>query len=88
MICFCTLYTRAAIEAGVNADIAFTLSDAFINKIEEIGTGNELMSLEYKMLEKFMEMILIAMEHSYSPNVKKAIIPLRPNGVYEKKWLN
>ena len=42
MICSCSYMTRAAIDGGVNQDDAFTLSDSFINEIENIQSIEEL----------------------------------------------
>src|SRR5690554_3004559 len=42
IICSCTLYARAAIEAGSIPEEAFTLSDTFINTIERALTQKEL----------------------------------------------
>src|SRR6185437_11889183 len=35
LICSCTLFTRATIEAGVTPEYAFDLSDVFIRKVEK-----------------------------------------------------
>ena len=57
MICSCSFMTRAAIAGGVNPDDAFTLSDAYINTIEEFQTIKELESFESKMVEGFTEKV-------------------------------
>lgn len=53
MICSCSYMTRAAIAGGVNPDDAFTMSDAFINKIEDIPSLEELEKFESKMVDLF-----------------------------------
>ncbi len=55
LICSCTLFTRAAIQGGVPADEAFTLSDAFIQTIEETENVKALDRLEESMVLKFID---------------------------------
>lgn len=57
MIASCTLFTRAAIEAGVNSEDAFDLSDVFINHLESLDTKESLVAFEYEMLEDFVKLI-------------------------------
>ncbi|HEX9025887.1 MAG TPA: hypothetical protein VF839_05440, partial [Clostridium sp.] len=45
----CTLFTRAVINAGLDAETAFILSDYYINLIGESSTNNKLETLEYTM---------------------------------------
>ncbi|MDO7905522.1 helix-turn-helix domain-containing protein [Paenibacillus sp. JX-17] len=44
-ICGITLYTRAAIEGGMEEETAFTLSDLYIQQIEEQTTSGEVQKL-------------------------------------------
>lgn len=64
LIASCTLYTRAAISAGVSSEDAFDLSDVFINHIETLITPKELKAFEYEMLEDFVLLI----KQKKSPN--------------------
>ena len=57
LICSCTLFTRAAIQGGVPADEAFTLSDAFIRTIEEAQSLKPLGSLEEAMVLQFIDQV-------------------------------
>ncbi len=57
LICSCTLFTRAAIQGGVPADEAFTLSDAFIQSIEETQSLSSLDTLEETMMLKFIDQV-------------------------------
>lgn len=69
MICSCSYITRAAIDGGVNQDEAFTLSDSFINQIENIQTIDELSKLEYKMIEEFARRVKNKKTQKYSPSI-------------------
>lgn len=73
MICSCSYMTRAAIDGGVNQDEAFTLSDSFINQIENIQTIDELSKLEYKMIEEFAGKVKEKKTQKYSPSILTCI---------------
>lgn len=73
MIGSCSFMTRAAISGGVNQDEAFTLSDAFINEIENKETIEELESLELTMAETFAKQVKKAKSQNYSPSILKCI---------------
>lgn len=53
-IASCTLFTRSIIEAGVDPEDAFALSDVFINHIEELYQQSDLVAFEYEMLREFI----------------------------------
>ena len=73
MICSCSFMTRAAIAGGVNPDDAFTLSDAYINKIETILSIKELEYFESIMLDGFTKKVKEVKAKNYSPSVLKTI---------------
>ena len=73
MIGSCSFMTRAAISGGVNQDEAFTLSDAFINEIENKQTIEELESLEITMAETFAKQVKKVNNQKYSPSILKCI---------------
>lgn len=73
MICSCSYMTRAAIDGGVNQDEAFTLSDSFINQIENIQSIDELSKLEYKMIEEFAGKVKEKKTQKYSPSILTCI---------------
>lgn len=66
IICSCTLYARAAIEAGSLPEEAFTLSDTFINAIERASIKSELTVLESEMLKAYCEMVNDVNDSKYS----------------------
>jgi YesN/AraC family two-component response regulator len=66
IICSCTLYARAAIEAGSLPEEAFTLSDTFINAIERVDAKEELVRLESEMLTDYCDMVLEVNHSKYS----------------------
>ena len=73
MICSCTFMTRAAISGGVNPDEAFTLSDTYINKIENIQNIHELENFEAIMVEGFTEMVNNRKTNKYSRSILSAM---------------
>lgn len=73
MICSCTFMTRAAISGGVNPDEAFTLSDTYINKIENIQNLNDLENFEASMVEGFTDLVNNIKTNKYSRSILNAI---------------
>ncbi|NLM13307.1 MAG: AraC family transcriptional regulator [Epulopiscium sp.] len=73
LICSCTIFTRAAIEGGVTDYEAFNLSDAFIMEIEKTNSMSELDSLEYRMVETFIEKVNEANTYKFSPIIKNTM---------------
>ncbi|HUW40260.1 MAG TPA: AraC family transcriptional regulator [Rectinemataceae bacterium] len=57
LIASCTIFTRAAIDGGVDAEIAFTLSDASIKDIERSREEADLEGLEARMLADFVALV-------------------------------
>lgn len=57
IICSCSFFTRAVIEAGVFPDIAFTYSDTFIQQIESMNTVSEVTNFELEMLRQFISLV-------------------------------
>src|SRR5699024_10734439 len=55
IICSCTLFARAAIEAGVVPEISFNLSDVFIRKVEKAESFEMLHAIEVEMLKYFID---------------------------------
>ncbi|MBT2723920.1 MULTISPECIES: helix-turn-helix domain-containing protein [unclassified Bacillus (in: firmicutes)] len=61
-----TLATRSAIDGGLMPDVSYTLSDLFIQKIEELNDYNAVMKFfEYALLE-FTERVQKGKKHKYS----------------------
>ena len=73
MICSCTFMTRAAISGGVNPDQAFTLSDTYINRIENIQNLNDLENFEAIMVEGFTDLVNNIKTNKYSRSILNAI---------------
>jgi len=57
LIASCTLFTRAAIESGVDYEDAFALSDVFIKHIELLHNEEALADFEVTMVEDFVDLI-------------------------------
>ncbi len=73
LICRCTLYTRAVIEGGVDSEVAFTLSDTYINEIEYLSDIQDLYHLDIKMIGEFTKLINLTINRKYSPLVQSAL---------------
>lgn len=73
LICSCTLFARAAIESNVNPEEAFSLSDFLILEIERFSEIKELSRYEYYMAKEYIELVLKARMHDYSPPITKII---------------
>lgn len=73
VICSCTIFTRAAIEAGVHPENAYNLSDALIQEIENINDKKALESFEINMVYTFIKTIKEEKIPQYSSIVKKAV---------------
>jgi AraC-like DNA-binding protein len=73
LICSCTLFTRAAIQGGVPADEAFTLSDAFIQTIEETQNLRSLDALEETMVLRFIDQVAGVSSAALSIIIRSAI---------------
>jgi AraC-like DNA-binding protein len=56
-ICNVTLATRAAIEGGIHSELAFTLSDSYIQRVEEMQNIQDISSLGMKMLCDFADRV-------------------------------
>jgi len=83
LICRCTLYTRAAIDAGAESEAAFTLSDVMINEIEKKSSIQELYRLDLAMIEGFCGLPRQQITAALSSVVRRAVSHIREN-VYEK----
>lgn len=73
IICSCTLYARAAIEAGSPPEEAFTLSDTYIIAVEHAEDTEELIELESDMLKDFCNMVREVNHAKYSNIVIRTI---------------
>jgi YesN/AraC family two-component response regulator len=65
-----TLATRAAMEGGVHPEIAYTLSDLFIQKLEELYDLNEIKHLSDEALCEFADRVQMIREQQYSKAIK------------------
>ena len=75
----CTLYTRAAVEANVHPEAAFSQSDIFILKIEKLHHAKELQALEYEMVRTFIKLINRERTHTYSLPITQIINHIHEN---------
>jgi YSIRK-targeted surface antigen transcriptional regulator len=65
--------TRSAIEGGLPYEIAFTLSDIFIQRLEELNKVEEIISLAEEVLYTFTEKVSQVKNERYSQTVTTCI---------------
>lgn len=70
-ICMVTLVTRAAIEGGLNSELAYTLSDLYIQEVEELGDIKDLENLNNKMLLDFSSRVKAIKSVKYSRTITR-----------------
>lgn len=75
----CTLFTRAVIEAGLDAETGFMLSDYYINLIDETSNAGEVQALEYKMLNDFIRVLKKHKEYIYNSLINRIISYIKKN---------
>ncbi|MEG2917445.1 MAG: helix-turn-helix domain-containing protein [Clostridium sp.] len=68
-ICCTTLATRAAIDGGLTAELAYTLSDSYIQLIEELKDIKDISNLMNSILIDFTIKVKNSKEPSYSKTV-------------------
>jgi two-component system, response regulator YesN len=72
-ICLCTLFTRAIIQGGMPPELAFNLSDVYINQIEKSDDMKQLAELEYQMLHHFVTALNEEVKQTYKHTIQQAI---------------
>lgn len=73
IICSCTFFTRAVIDAGVFPDVAFTYSDTFIQEIEEMGSLSAVRDFEREIVRQFIGLVREKNSEKYSRPVFDAM---------------
>lgn len=68
-ICYVTVVTRAAIEGGLDPELAFTLSDSYIQHVEELNEMKDILNLRYKMSCDFTERVSELKKQNFSKAV-------------------
>lgn len=69
LICSCTLFARATIEAGVTPETAYNLSDVFIRKIDAAENSQQIEHIEYEMLHHFIQAIYDYRKNPYQNHI-------------------
>ena len=70
-ICTVTLIARAAIDAGVDSELALTLSDNFIQRCELCNKEEDIRNLNYECLEEYTKMVSYVKNNNNSPLANK-----------------
>lgn len=65
MICSCSYFARAAIQAGVLPPTAFDLSDDCIRHIEQMTTTESVLAYEKEMLIRYVRVVREFLERKY-----------------------
>lgn len=65
-ICGATLVSRAAIEGGLNSELAFTISDSYIQQVEELKKVDEVAYLYYQLICDFTDRVHNIRKKNYS----------------------
>ncbi len=73
IICSCTFFTRAVIDAGVFPDTAFTYSDTFIQEIEAMNDISLVRDFEQEIVRQFIALVRESMSADYSRPVFDAM---------------
>lgn len=73
VICSCSFMARAAISGGVSPDEAFTMSDAYIQKIELCQDLRALLQFEDEMVNGYTDCVNHTKSSRYSSAVNQAI---------------
>lgn len=71
VICMITLATRAAIAGGLHYEEAFTLSDQYIQQLEEMHSQERLFALSTAVYRELAERARAASSHGYSQAVEQ-----------------
>lgn len=79
LIASCTLFTRAAIDANVPPEDAFSHSDVHILEIEALNNLYHLKEYEYIMLEDYFQLIEKYRQEHYSPLTIKIVKHIHEN---------
>lgn len=83
LICSCTLFTRAVIQGGVHPEIAFNLSDVYINEIENTDHVKSLEELEFAMLAHFIQSVNEEKKLSYSHTINRVMTYIHDHILHE-----
>lgn len=73
LICLITVISRAAIDHGVENELAFALSDYYVNEVELQATKAQLEALMAEVIEHYLELVQEEQQRSYSLPVIRAV---------------
>lgn len=73
LVASCTIYTRAAIVGGVDAELAFTLSDTFIRRLDAAREAAALEGFERDMVREFCALVRRYRDEGYDALVARAL---------------
>lgn len=80
LVASCTLFTRAAIESGVDYEDAFALSDIFIKHLDQLSSLDELDTFEVTMVKDFIDLIERDRISEYKYPISKIVKYIYANG--------
>ena len=74
-----TLVTRAAIEGGMNPDLALTLSDLYIQQIEEINDPSKIITIQQELVFEFAKRVCDLKQKGASKFVQDCLSYIQKN---------
>ncbi|MCF2132464.1 AraC family transcriptional regulator [Strepomyces sp. STD 3.1] len=87
VICLIAAATRSAIDGGLNPEVALTLSDLYIQQIEEVKESKEVIAIRNKSMYDLAEKVYISKEKGYSKPINLCLNYIF-NHIYDNPTLN
>ena len=73
LIILTAMITRFCIEAGLNSETAYTMSDLLIRKLDRARSEKELLQIRYQILSQFIRTMNLEKHKKYSLTVTKSM---------------
>ncbi|CUH97051.1 hypothetical protein P22_3177 [Propionispora sp. 2/2-37] len=82
-ISYVSVVSHAAIEGGLDWELAFSLSDIYIQQVEELQEIKEIYALHYRMMCDYTDRVHALQTNNYSKSIIKTISYINKH-LYEK----
>lgn len=83
-----TLICRAAIDGGVSTDLAFAISDRYIQKVELLSRGKDIAQLTMTMLLDYTQRVEALQIHTETSTLARSILRYIKKNISKKITLN
>ncbi|MED4074057.1 AraC family transcriptional regulator [Priestia endophytica] len=87
VICLIAAATRSAIDGGLNPEVALTLSDLYIQQIEEVKESKEVIAIRNKSMYDLAEKVYMSRKKGYSKPINLCLSYIF-NHIYDNPTLN